>query len=141
MTGFEDLVIAARTVYGEARGESFEGKRAVAHVLLNRLRAGNSSSLAGVCLRPLQFSCWNRGDPNLPRLLAAGFDDRGFRDCLRAVIEACDETDPTAGATHYLNRAAWTRMQGAPAHGPQNWAKGLQPSAEIGGHLFFNNVP
>lgn len=143
MTGLEDLLIAARTVFGEARGEPYEGKKAVAHVLLNRLRAGDSQgapTLAAVCLRPLQFSCWNRGDPNLSMLLAAGFDDSALRDSFRALLEAFDETDPTKGATHYLTAAAYERMQKSPAPDAKNWAKGVGPAAVIGGHLFFNNI-
>lgn len=140
MTGLEDLVIAARTVFGEARGESYAGKKAVAHVLLNRLRAGGAPNLAAVCLRPLQFSCWNRGDPNLPVLTAAGFDDPALRDSFRALLEAFDETDPTQGATHYLTPAAYERMQKAPARNAANWAKDLVPSAAIGTQLFFNNL-
>ena len=36
----QDLDTAARTVYGEARGESFEGKVAVAHSIINRSAVG-----------------------------------------------------------------------------------------------------
>ncbi len=39
----DDLITAARTVYGEARGESWEGKLAVACVIVNRLRLGQAS--------------------------------------------------------------------------------------------------
>lgn len=144
MTAFEDLAIAARTVFGEARGEAYAGKKAVAHVLFNRLRAAElpqgGATLAAVCLRPLQFSCWNRDDPNLAALLAAGFDGPALRESLRAVLEACDEPDPTGGATHYLTQAAYERMQRAPARNGANWAKGVAPSAQIGNHLFFVNI-
>jgi N-acetylmuramoyl-L-alanine amidase len=131
MTGFEDLVIAARTVWGEARGELFEGQKAVVHVLLNRLAAGDhgAATLAAVCLRPLQFSCWNGGDPNRPKLLAAGLDDAAFRLCLRAVLEAMDEPDFTQGARWYYAGNA------VPA-----WARGKAPCFTAGAHLFFNDI-
>lgn len=127
----EDLIIAARTLWGEARGESYEGKKAVAHVLLNRLKAGHgrASTLAGVCLQPLQFSCWNGTDPNLPLLRRAGIEERTFRECLRAVLEAMDEPDFTLGARWYHTRGV------QPA-----WSRGITPCFTAGAHIFFNDV-
>ena len=58
--------IAARTLYGEARAEPEEGQRAVARVLVNRMRDGRwGKNLWSVCLWPFQFSCWLPRDPNL----------------------------------------------------------------------------
>jgi len=62
-----DFEIMAKTIYGEARGESRQGQKAVACVIFNRFRSGKwfaAKTLAGVCLKPLQFSCWNKSDPN-----------------------------------------------------------------------------
>ena len=62
-----DFEIMAKTIYGEARGETREGQIAVACVIFNRFRSGkwfSAKTLAGVCLKPLQFSCWNKSDPN-----------------------------------------------------------------------------
>ena len=63
--------ILARTIYGEARGESISGMEAVASVVLNRVAFANrrgrfwwGNSIAEVCRAPKQFSCWNRNDPN-----------------------------------------------------------------------------
>ena len=128
----DDLTIAARTVYGEARGESYESKKAVAHVILNRVRlrrAGPDHTVAAACLRAKQFSCWNRDDPNREVLLKAGLDEAMFRSSLRAVLDAHDEPDPTHGATHYHTRAV------APF-----WAAGKTPCAAIGAHVFYNDV-
>lgn len=50
--------VVAKTLYGEARNQGEEGIRAVATVIYNRAK-GNISRLAGVCLKPKQFSCWN----------------------------------------------------------------------------------
>ncbi len=48
---------AARTLYGEARGEPEEGRRAVAHVFVNRYRDGRwGGSLGEVCQWPAQFA-------------------------------------------------------------------------------------
>jgi len=68
----EDLIIAAKTLWGEARGDSVEGRLAVAHVFMNRWRStggqwAKDDTLAKTCLRPWQFSAWNSNDPNLPK--------------------------------------------------------------------------
>lgn len=131
MVTLEDVMIAARTVYGEARGEDFEGKKLVAHVLINRWRGRHrgETTLAGVCTEPWQFSAWNPDDPNRGKLQQVTVDERVFRQCLRAVLEALDEPDPTAGATHYHTRSVSPR-----------WAAGKAPVLEHGRHRFYNDV-
>lgn len=125
--------VLARTLYGEARGESVRGIEAVAAVVMNRVRRGGwwGGTVERVCRRKWQFSCWNESDPNRARIERVDETDRVFRICLRiarrAVAGSLD--DPTCGATHYHTRAI------AP-----DWARALEPSAEIGSHLFYNNV-
>ena len=125
-----DLDCAARTVWGEARGEPAEGRLAVAFVIANRYRAGKTS-LQAVCEKPFQFSCRNKDDPNEPLLRAVTYDDLTLRDCLAAVLASIDPraVDPTSGSRHYHTTAtkAW-------------WAAGRQPIATIGGHAFYNDV-
>ena len=65
--------ILARTIYGEARGESISGMEAVASVVLNRVAFANrrgrfwwGNSIAEVCRAPKQFSCWNQLPADLP---------------------------------------------------------------------------
>lgn len=128
----EDLLIATRTVYGEARGESFLGKKAVAHVLINRVdvkKFDPDQSLASASLRWLQFSAWNEQDPNRDRLLKVSVDDKMFRECLRAVLEAIDEPDFTSNATHYHSVDVMPR-----------WAAGQQPCYTEGRHVFYKNI-
>ncbi|MGH8473223.1 MAG: cell wall hydrolase [Gammaproteobacteria bacterium] len=131
--GIEDLLDAARTVYGEARGESDEGKRAVAYVIANRAQSyppDRGKSLAEICRRRAQFSCWNEGDPNRARVQGMRLDDMHLCACLIAVVEALSAADdPTRGATHYHTRSI------APS-----WAQGKVPCYTCGGHLFYNNV-
>jgi N-acetylmuramoyl-L-alanine amidase len=125
--------IGARTIWGEARSEGPDGMRAVAHVLLNRCNTGRwGATLAAVCLAPWQFSCWNANDPNRPQLLALRDDDQTLQLCMDALDDALEPgaADPTHGATHYV-RDDWPTP---------DWAKGLQPSAHIGHHLFFAGV-
>ena len=104
-TPLNELDTAARTIYGEARGEDYNGKLAVAFVIHNRVREGGwyGDSLRFVCLKPYQFSCWLTSDPNRAKLLTVNYDDKKLRECLKAVLEAQDSRDDiTQGANHYL---------------------------------------
>ncbi|MGC2855987.1 cell wall hydrolase [Novispirillum sp. DQ9] len=131
--------VLARTLYGEARGESLAGKEAVACVILNRVaraqaRGGShwwGRDVAGVCLKPWQFSCWNATDPNRDKLLSVTESDRAFRACLDVADRALAGTlaDSTRGATHYHTRTV------TPA-----WSRGRTPCAEVGAHVFYNDV-
>lgn len=57
-----DLDILAWTMLGEAGGQGQQGMSDVAHVVINRLNAGNyGSSIQDVALSPKQFSTWNSG--------------------------------------------------------------------------------
>lgn len=129
----DDLGILARTVYGEARGQPFEGQKAVAHVLINRYRTKKISrwdhSLAATALRKYQFSCWNPDDPNHDKMMDAGPNDAKFRVALWAALEALDGKDNTAGSTHYHHRSI-----------SPDWAKGKKPAVVIGDHWFYNDV-
>lgn len=129
-----DLDILARTVWGEARGESYAGKKAVAHVIFNRVRSttgqfAKDDTVATACLRHVQFSVWTIGDPNLPKMEAVGLEDQDFRECLRACLEAVDEPDPTNGARHYHTESI------SPV-----WAEGHKPVLKLGAHLFYSGI-
>lgn len=123
----EDVLIAARTVFGEARGEPYEGQKAVAHVILNRAR--KEGSVAAVCLRPKQFSCWNVGDPTRERMVTVTTDDPKFRTAIRAFLDAVDELDFTGGATHYATLVTYP-----------TWAKDKIPDFILGNHKFFKGI-
>ena len=71
MCNLVDIDTLARTIYGEARGESRQGKIAVACVILNRVKRKKMcgwreingykvATVAATCLKPWQFSCWNK---------------------------------------------------------------------------------
>ncbi len=134
--------VLARTVYGEARGESVRGKEAVAAVVINRVAAAEQRRRQGrrhwwghdvpsVCLKAYQFSCWNHGDPNRDVLMRVGTDDAVFRICRRIARRAVAGilADPTDGATHYHH------VDVLPG-----WAVAHAPCAEIGAHLFYNDI-
>jgi N-acetylmuramoyl-L-alanine amidase len=134
MIAFSDIDIAARTVWAEARGEPYEGQLAVAHVLINRLNSNTGQfrrddTLATTCLRHLQFSAWNKGDDNFEKLQSIGVENGTFRLALRAVLEALDGPDMTAGATHYHAASIFP-----------SWAEGHEPSLVVGNHIFYQGI-
>ncbi|WP_217808718.1 cell wall hydrolase [Derxia lacustris] len=131
-----EIEIVAKTLWGEARGESQAGMEAVACVIDNRKRSGyrGRTTHSAVCLDPKQFSCWNLDDPNRRKLeaLDARPDDDYRR--ARAIAERLLDggiADPTRGARHYVTRAARELTY---------WARGKSPSAVIGNHAFFNDI-
>ena len=129
----------ARTIFGEARGETARGKEAVAAVVMNRVRRAREAggtywwggTVTGVCRRPWQFACWNISDPNREKLESITAGNKTFQSCLRIARRAIAGTldDPTDGATHYHTKAV-----------SPPWARSKAPSAEIGNHLFYNDV-
>ena len=128
MISAHDLDIAAKTVWGEARGEGDVGMLAGASGIVNRA-SKKDAHLADVCLKPFQFSCWNEGDPNKPAIEAIGPDDKSYRQALGAVLKAIDlppGADQTRGATHYchINSKPW-------------WAKKMKETATIYNHRFY----
>ena len=136
----KDLDILARTLWGEARGESLAGQIAVAWTIRNRVNDGNAKSwwgegYAGVCQKPYQFSCWNKNDPNFAYL--SGAKQIPFREFAQAKIAAEQVMagkvpDPTCGATHYYA----TTMPKSPV-----WVKGAKQTLKLGRHIFFKDVP
>lgn len=131
--------VLARTLWGEARGEKKSGREAVASVVLNRVahaqaRGGRfwwGNDVIGVCLKPWQFSCWNPSDPNRAKLERLDESDKIFRQCLNIAKAALagELTDGVNGATHY-------HVEGL----SPPWAKGLEPVAQIGRHVFYKGV-
>lgn len=130
-----DLQYLAATMWGEARGEGAEGLRAVGHVIVNRVnhrRYGNS--VQAVVLRPWQFSVWNTGDPNHPRLrrLLNGWQPSGrdgemwmiSQHIAREILEGRSE-DPTDGAIYYHTQEVNPR-----------WSRGAVGEAR-GSHIFY----
>lgn len=66
-----DLNVLAQTIWGEARQEGVKGMLAVGNVIKNRAEANSrlfGQGIKGVALKPKQFSCWNKGDPNREKL-------------------------------------------------------------------------
>lgn len=123
----------ARTLWGEARGETKAGREAIASVILNRLKKPSrfGKSIEEVCLKPAQFSCWNNGDPNLPKLKKVDESDPVFAECVAIAENAVQGllADSVIGADHYHTAGV-----------SPGWSHGKTPCITIGNHLFFNNI-
>jgi len=136
----KDRDVLARTLWGEARGESMAGMIAVAWTIRNRVNDGKAKSwwgegYAGVCQAKYQFSCWNKNDPNYPFL--SGAKPIPVGEMAKAVMAATAvidgaQPDPTDGATHYYA----TTMPKAPG-----WAAKATRTLKLGNHVFFKDVP
>lgn len=135
-----DADIMARTLYGEARAQGRIGMAAVAAVIVKRynlrqLGKGYSSfgpvgaTISQICKAPKQFSCWNSGDPNRAKIIAATPVDAAFSLALQIADSALkgNLVDYTYGADSYY----------ASYISPPDWTAGLKPVAQIGPHLFF----
>ena len=134
----EAIDILARTIYGEARGESITGMEAISSVIINRVnfskRKGRywwGNTIKEVCLKPWQFSCWNDSDPNSKLIKSVDTDDKIFAICKRISQRAVAGLikDNTSNATHYHTKSINPK-----------WSIGKAPCAEIGSHLFYNNI-
>lgn len=130
--------VLARTLWGEARGEGTQGMEAVACVVLNRVKVAEQkgtywwgNNIIQVCQKPYQFSCWNRSDPSFRRLQEVDEKDLYFATALRVARRAIAGTltDKTSGATHY--HADYVSPY---------WARGKEPVATIGHHIFYRLV-
>lgn len=134
------------TLYGEARGEPYEGKVAVAYVIKNRLKTGRwGNSIKKVVLSPFQFSCYNCDDPNRAVLeeIARNWDsyiqkNRKLQECCKVAKEVLSGavSDPTGGALYYHGdpkyyARMWQKCGGVPC-----WAVG-KPYVVIGNHWFY----
>lgn len=112
-----DLYLLSCCVYGEARGESYTGKVAVAAVILNRVKSSNfPNSISGVIYQSGAFTCVSDGQINL------GTND----ECTRAAQDALNGWDPSGGALYYFN----------PATATSKWIWSRPQLITIGKHIF-----
>lgn len=109
----------AQVVYGEARGESYNGQVAVAAVVLNRVAAdGFPNTMQDVIFQKNAFTCVSDGQyyltPNRTAYLAA--------------LEAMQGNDPTNGCLYYWN----------PITATSRWIWTREIETTIGNHVFGN---
>ncbi len=112
-------ILLARMIFGEARGCDLEEKIAVGYTAINRAHDGkrwNGENVKDAILKPMQYSCFNKNDPNRGKLMdPLSFEPEEFENCLevsRNILSGM-YPDSSKGATHYFNpRAAnpsWKR--------------------------------
>jgi len=95
-TSSSDVYLLAKVVYGEARGEPYAGKVAVAAVVLNRVASSSfPNTISKVVYQPGAFSIVYDGQINLAP----------DADALRAARDAMNGWDPSGGAVFYYNPA------------------------------------
>jgi cell wall hydrolase len=122
-----------RTIVFEATGEPEEGKAAVAHVVLNRIRSGKwRDNIKEVVTQPWQFEPWMTRRKEMENLSP---DDPRYQSAAQIADAVLSGTrpDPTAGATHFLNPVVVRERRGGSL---PPWAQGEgQP---IGRHTFYS---
>jgi N-acetylmuramoyl-L-alanine amidase len=113
----QDLKLMANAVYGEARGEPYEGQVAVAAVILNRVKSeAFPNTVSGVIFQPGAFTAVADGQIYLtPNEQAA-----------KAVRDALNGWDPTGGCIYYFN----------PATATSKWIWSRPQVKTIGKHIF-----
>ena len=123
------LQCLALNIYFEARGESEQGKRAVGHVVMNRLSHRKfPNSICAVVkqggtkrLHRCQFSWWCDGRSDMPG------KNKAWNDSIRIAreIHIGNSTDPTGGALWY--HAEYVSPY---------WRTAFQQGPKIGQHIF-----
>lgn len=112
-----DIKLMANAVYGEARGEPYEGQVAVAAVILNRVESPSfPNTVAGVIFEPGAFTAVSDGQIWLTP------DDTAKR----AVLDAINGWDPTNNAIYYFN----------PETATSKWIWSRPQIKKIGRHIF-----
>ena len=115
-----DIYLMSQIVYAESKGEPFEGKVAVASVILNRvLNSGFPDTIEEVVFQPYAFSCVVDGQISV----------EPTQECFDAVYEALNGNDPTGEALFFYN----------PATATCSWMHDVEKYnlIPIGQHLFF----
>ena len=116
----EDIDLMAKLVAAESIGEPYDGKVAVASVVLNRtINPSFPNTIEGVIFQKNAFSCVKDG-----RIKAVA-----NQDCYNAVYDAIKGYDPSNEALFFYN----------PATATCNWMKTTKKVNEktIGHHTFF----
>ena len=140
-----DAQLVTLILYGEARSEPVQGIVAVGCVIRNRVRKPGwwGKDFKSVCLAKQQFSCLfpQGGAGNYKRVvtfaekLASGkqITNERERQCVWVAhgITGDFVIDTVSGSTHYHTLNLSPRP---------NWAMGHAPAAQIGGHVFYNDV-
>ena len=111
------------TIYGEARGESLAGKRAVATVIRNRNKTKTDEEYIKVCLNTKQLSCWDENGNYIFEIE----NDNNFTICWEIAGELVDNRFERDGTwNHFYN----------PKRTKPDWRKDMTYRTTIGNHIF-----
>lgn len=116
------VLCLALNIYYEARGETYKGKEAVAHVVLNR--ANSNMYPDGVCevvYQKGQFQWVTMKGLKKPH----GASWQEAQHIAQTVLDG-ESTDPTKGAMYFHN-----------AKLPYSWNHKYVTTAKIGNHVFY----
>lgn len=95
----QNVLLLARLINGEARGEPYEGQVAVGAVVLNRTRDSRfPSTIAGVIYQPGAFTAIVDGQIHAEMQQTS----------IKAATDALNGWDPSGGAVYYFNPATAT---------------------------------
>ena len=112
-----DLYLLARCIYGEARGECYEGQVAVGAVVLNRVKSPSfPNTVSGVIYQRGAFTAVDDGQINLTPNQTA----------INAARDAMNGWDPTYGCLYYYN----------PVTATSQWIFSRETVVTIGKHVF-----
>lgn len=112
-----DLYLLARLVHGEARGEPYKGKVAVAAVVLNRVKSSSfPNTIAGVIYQRGAFDAVSDGQINM----------QPDNESIRAARDAMNGWDPSNGCLYYYN----------PKTATSRWMLSRPVLLRIGQHAF-----
>ncbi|MCL1912979.1 MAG: spore cortex-lytic enzyme [Eubacteriaceae bacterium] len=112
-----DVMLLARCINGEGRGEPYEGQVAIAAVILNRVKdSGFPNTISGVIYQSGAFDAVKDGQINLDPQSST----------IRAAKDALAGWDPSGGALYYYN----------PVTATNQWIRTRQIIATIGNHVF-----
>ena len=112
-----DVYLLARCIYGEARGECYEGQVAVGAVVLNRVKSPSfPNTISGVIYQKGAFTAVDDGQINLTPNQTA----------VNAAKDAMNGWDPTYGCLYYYN----------PVTATSQWIFSRETVTTIGKHVF-----
>lgn len=117
----DDIYLMSQIVYAESKGEPFEGKVAVASVILNRVLSPNfPNTVEEVVFQRNAFSCVIDNEINVSP----------SQECFDAVYEAISGHDPTREALFFYNPETATCA----------WMQHVDKTnvTPIGHHVFFS---
>lgn len=119
--------ILAKTVYLEARGEIRKGWRAVAFVIMTRVKRDKDywggNTVKGVCFQKRMFECWNA---DKDKLIGDSALYRQIKQVTDRIYDGDDTDDPTFGSDHYKERKP-------------GWTANCIETVKIGNHQFYKS--